>query len=111
MNNLREILQDNIFTKLVRPASFVSLLIIFIIFSIIDGNFFDINIKEIYIKLFGEILQTMVIFYFTSRGLEKVSRYLDPNRSNTPSNVSNNQAVSEITQNDSFLNRYDQDPI
>ena len=77
MQNIREILQDNKFTKLVRPASFVSLLIIIVIFSIIDGNYFGISIKETYIKLFGELLQTMVIFYFTSRGLEKISQYIN----------------------------------
>lgn len=64
---------DSIFTRLIRPTALSITLLIFFILMILDGNFGNFTIKTGYLSILETILTTMVIFYFSSRGLEKVA--------------------------------------
>ena len=55
----------------IRPYAFISTLIIFFILMILDGNIGEFHVRDIYLKILEAILTTMIIFYFTSRGVEK----------------------------------------
>lgn len=61
---------EHIFTRLVRPISYIFVLILFAIMVIGDGNI-GITVKEAYIPVIETLLTTMTIAYFGSRGVEK----------------------------------------
>lgn len=61
---------EHIFTRLVRPISYIFVLILFAIMVIGDGNI-GINIKNAYVPVIETLLTTMTIAYFGSRGVEK----------------------------------------
>lgn len=65
--------QDNTFTRLVRPTVLTATLLIFFILMVLDGNLGEFAIKPGYLSILETILTTMVIFYFSSRGIEKVA--------------------------------------
>jgi hypothetical protein len=62
-------------TRLVRPFSLIYMFVLFTIVILFDGNIGEFTIKEAYIPIIESLLVTMVIAYFGSRGIEKVSRY------------------------------------
>ena len=67
-----------IITRLVRPLSFLMMLILFISIVLFDGNVGDFEINQAYIPVIQSLFSVMVIFYFSSRGIEKImSTYKD----------------------------------
>ena len=58
-------------TRLVRPISFVYVLVIFSIIALADGNLGSFSVNSIYVPVFETLLATMVVAYFGSRGVEK----------------------------------------
>ena len=62
---------EHIVTRLVRPFSFVLVLVLFCIMALGDGNFGNLSIKPAYIPVIETLLSTMTIAYFGSRGIEK----------------------------------------
>jgi uncharacterized protein YqhQ len=60
--------------QVVRPSLLVYFSIIVVVAMFIDGNFFGINIKTVYIHLIETLLTTMVVTYFAGRSLEKVTK-------------------------------------
>ncbi len=65
---------ENIITRLVRPISFCFILILFGAIVLTDGNVGEFKINEAYVPVIETLLVTMVISYFGSRGLEKVTK-------------------------------------
>ncbi len=65
---------DATFTKYVRPGALLSTLLLFMILMIIDGNIGEFSIKEHYLTILETLLTTMVVFYYSSRGIEKVAK-------------------------------------
>jgi hypothetical protein len=61
-------------TRLVRPLSYISVLIVFFIIAFADGNAGGFKLNEKYIPVFEGLLYTMTIAYFGSRGAEKVTK-------------------------------------
>jgi len=59
----------------IRPGSFLGTLFFFFSLVLLD-TFTENNVKEIYISTLKDILITMTMFFFTSRGVEKVSDLL-----------------------------------
>jgi hypothetical protein len=65
---------ENIITRLVRPVSFSFVLVLFALVVLFDGNLFGFAVKESYVPVIEGLLQVMVIAYFGSRGIEKVTK-------------------------------------
>ena len=63
-------------TRLVRPVSFVLMLLMFISIVLFDGNVGEFTINEAYIPVIQSLFSIMVIFYFSSRGIEKISKII-----------------------------------
>lgn len=61
-------------TRLVRPVSYAAMFILYMSCIFFDGNFGDFQIREQYIPSITSLFSTMTIFYFGSRGLEKVMK-------------------------------------
>ena len=54
------------------------MLILFIAIVLFDGNVGDFEINQAYIPVIQSLFSVMVIFYFSSRGIEKImSTYKD----------------------------------
>tara|TARA_R110000764_G_scaffold122281_1_gene209935 strand:+ start:719 stop:1198 length:480 start_codon:yes stop_codon:yes gene_type:complete len=66
-------------TRLIRPLSFLMMLIMFISIVLFDGNLGDFTINEAYIPVIQSLFSIMVIFYFSSRGIEKISKIMKGN--------------------------------
>jgi len=64
---------DSWLSKNIRPMITIFSLGIYTLFAITDGNFGSFNIANQYVELMGQILSYALGFYFTSRGLEKIS--------------------------------------
>jgi hypothetical protein len=64
---------DSWLSKNIRPMITIFSLAIYTLFAITDGNFGNFNIANQYVELMGQILSYALGFYFTSRGLEKIS--------------------------------------
>ncbi|ACF12745.1 conserved hypothetical protein [Chloroherpeton thalassium ATCC 35110] len=65
---------DNWLAKSVRPLLLIGSFVLFFLASLADGNFGGFQIKDIYIPIYKEIMLTGVMFYFGSRGIEKISQ-------------------------------------
>jgi len=64
---------DSWLSKNIRPMITIFSLAIYTLFAVTDGNFGSFNIANQYVELMGQILSYALGFYFTSRGLEKIS--------------------------------------
>ncbi len=67
---------EHTITRLVRPVTFGAMFILFLAIVLLDGNIGSFKIKEVYIPVIQSLFSTMVIFYFSSRGLEKISKVM-----------------------------------
>jgi len=61
-------------TRLVRPVSFAMMFLLFLSIVLFDGNVGEFEIREAYIKVIESLFTVMTIFYFSSRGLEKITK-------------------------------------
>ena len=67
---------EHIYTRLVRPVSFSMVLALFGSVVLTDGNIGEFTVNPSYIPVIETLLVTMVISYFGSRGIEKVSKVM-----------------------------------
>ena len=65
---------EHTITRLVRPVSFVAVLMLFGVMVLFDGNVGEVSIKSAYIPVIETLLATMTIAYFGSRGVEKTMK-------------------------------------
>tara|TARA_R110002012_G_scaffold80699_3_gene204543 strand:- start:1084 stop:1527 length:444 start_codon:yes stop_codon:yes gene_type:complete len=61
-------------TRLVRPVSYGAMFVLYMSCIFFDGNLGEFQIREQYIPSITSLFSTMTIFYFGSRGLEKVMK-------------------------------------
>tara|TARA_R110000822_G_scaffold302649_2_gene427010 strand:- start:73219 stop:73725 length:507 start_codon:yes stop_codon:yes gene_type:complete len=61
-------------TRLVRPISYGLMFILFLSCVFFDGNVGTFKIKEVYIPTIESLFGTMTVFYFGSRGIEKIMK-------------------------------------
>lgn len=66
-------MNDNKFTRYVRPTSLVVTTSFFLILMLVDGNVGTFCVKEAYLRMLETILVTQYAFYFSSRGAEKIA--------------------------------------
>lgn len=76
--------EEGTIKKIIRPGTLVLTLIFFLTIMVIDGNFFGFTVREAYLPILETVLVTMVIAYFSSRGIEKTARDIYTKNSRTP---------------------------
>ena len=62
---------EHIITRLVRPLSYIFVLIVFGIIIYVDGNVMGFKVADSYYGIIETLLVTMTLGYFGSRGYEK----------------------------------------
>ena len=68
------------FNKFIRPGALTISLIIFMILMVLDGNIGEFTIRNNYLDILETLLTTMVVFYFSSRGIEKVAKTIQDSK-------------------------------
>ena len=68
---------ENLITRIVRPAIVVFLFVLFGAVVLTDGNIGDFKINAAYIPVLQTLLVTVTVAYFGSRGIEKVSKVIN----------------------------------
>jgi hypothetical protein len=61
-------------TRLVRPVTYTLFTVLFFILVFFDGNVGSFKVDPQYIPVIQSLFGTMTVFYFGSRGLEKVAK-------------------------------------
>ena len=61
-------------TRLVRPLTYGAMFLMFLMCVFFDGNVGDFTIDKAYVPVIQSLFGTMTIFYFGSRGIEKVMK-------------------------------------
>lgn len=65
---------EHTITRLVRPVVYGSMFIMFLSMVFLDGNIGDFSIDKAYVPVIQSLFGTMTVFYFGSRGIEKVMK-------------------------------------
>ena len=61
-------------TRMIRPVSYAAMFILFMSVVLLDGNLGAFTIDKAYVPVIQSLFGTMTIFYFGSRGIEKVMK-------------------------------------
>jgi hypothetical protein len=61
-------------TRLVRPVTYMFFSIVFFSLVFFDGNIGDFTVNKAYVPVIETIFSTMTVFYFSSRGFEKIAK-------------------------------------
>jgi|TARA_R110002096_G_scaffold8986_1_gene36254 hypothetical protein len=69
-----EIDSEYAITRLVRPVVYAAMFIMFLSMVFLDGNIGDFTIDKAYVPVIQTLFGTMTVFYFGSRGIEKVMK-------------------------------------
>ena len=72
---------EHTITRLVRPVVYGSMFIMFLSMVFLDGNIGDFSIDKAYVPVIQSLFGTMTVFYFGSRGIEKVMKTFQGNKS------------------------------
>lgn len=80
MRKLSDDAMDAKFNKYIRPGVFIFTVVVFVCFAVIDGNFLGIQIKLPYITALASFIEIMIVWYFTSRGIEKITKSIYGNK-------------------------------
>lgn len=65
---------EHTITRLVRPITYAAMFIMFLSMVFFDGNIGDFTINPLYVPVIQSLFGTMTVFYFGSRGIEKVMK-------------------------------------
>jgi hypothetical protein len=65
-----DLASDSWLSKNVRPMTLVALLVAYFIFA--TASAFDVNVKQAYVELLGQMIMLIVSAYFGGRTLEKI---------------------------------------
>ena len=71
---------EHTITRLVRPVSYSIFLILFFVLLFFDGNVGDFEVSPQYIPVIQSLFGTMTMFYFGSRGAEKIMDIIHRNK-------------------------------
>ena len=66
-------------TRLVRPVSYGAMFVLFMSLVLLDGNMGEFTVDKAYVPVIQSLFSTMTIFYFGSRGIEKVMKEFKKN--------------------------------
>ena len=61
-------------TRLVRPVIYGAMFLMFLMCVFFDGNIGDFKIDKAYVPVIQSLFGTMTMFYYGSRGLEKIAK-------------------------------------
>ena len=70
---------EHTITRLVRPVTYALMFLLFIAIVILDGNVGEFSVNTAYIPAIESLFTTMTVFYFGSRGLEKMMKTFKKN--------------------------------
>ena len=70
---------EHTITRLVRPVTYGAMFLMFLACVFFDGNLGEFTIDKAYVPVIQSLFGTMTIFYFGSRGIEKVMRTIKKN--------------------------------
>ena len=65
---------EHAITRMIRPVSYAAMFILFMSVVLLDGNLGAFTIDKAYVPVIQSLFGTMTIFYFGSRGIEKVMK-------------------------------------
>ena len=65
---------EDTITRLIRPVTYGAMFLMFLACVFFDGKLGEITIDKAYVPVIQSLFGTMTIFYFGSRGLEKVAK-------------------------------------
>ncbi len=65
---------EHAITRMIRPVSYAAMFTLFMAVVLLDGNLGAFTIDKAYVPVIQSLFGTMTIFYFGSRGLEKVMK-------------------------------------
>jgi hypothetical protein len=65
---------EHTITRLVRPITYGAMFIMFLSMVFFDGNIGEFRINPLYVPVIQSLFGTMTVFYFGSRGIEKVMK-------------------------------------
>lgn len=67
---------EHIVTRLVRPVSYGTMFVFFFALVFFDGNVGGFEVNEMYVPVIQALFSTMTMFYFGSRGIEKIMKII-----------------------------------
>jgi len=67
---------EHAITRMIRPVSYAAMFVLFMSVVLLDGNLGEFTIDKAYVPVIQSLFGTMTIFYFGSRGIEKVMKTL-----------------------------------
>jgi hypothetical protein len=70
---------EHAITRMIRPVSYAAMFVLFMSVVLLDGNLGAFTIDKAYVPVIQSLFGTMTIFYYGSRGLEKISRTIKKN--------------------------------
>jgi|TARA_B110000908_G_C10012898_1_gene339364 hypothetical protein len=65
---------EHAITRMIRPVSYAAMFVLFMCVVLFDGNLGSFTIDKAYVPVIQSLFGTMTIFYFGSRGIEKVMK-------------------------------------
>lgn len=65
---------EHTITRLVRPVTYTLFTFLFFTLVFLDGNIGSFNVQAQYVPVIQSLYGTMTVFYFGSRGIEKVMK-------------------------------------
>jgi hypothetical protein len=65
---------EHAITRMIRPVSYAAMFVLFMSVVLLDGNLGAFTIDKAYVPVIQSLFGTMTIFYFGSRGIEKVMK-------------------------------------
>ena len=71
---------EHAITRMIRPVSYAAMFILFMSVVLLDGNLGAFTIDKAYVPVIQSLFGTMTIFYFGSRGIEKVMKTFKSNQ-------------------------------
>lgn len=71
---------DSWLSKNVRPMTLVFLLVSYFFLAVSDGNIGQFQVQDMYVNLLGQMMNLAFVFYFGSRGAEKIAQIVKRKR-------------------------------
>ena len=65
---------EHAITRLVRPVTYTMFTFLFFTLVFLDGNIGNFSVQDQYVPVIQSLYGTMTVFYFGSRGIEKVMK-------------------------------------
>lgn len=73
---------EHAITRMIRPVSYAAMFVLFMFVMLLDGNLGTFTIDKAYVPVIQSLFGTMTIFYFGSRGAEKITRIIKNHNNN-----------------------------